>query len=292
MKEFLNENTLYNTLAMYLAEGNSLLLVVEGPDDHLMLKEHCSSDLVLIAGIGGKGQVLRAAELCIKRDLRGVRFLVDRDYDDFTGLKRINLNNVFMSEGHDCFIDVLTSDPALLNRVIDVESSSARRRPGITSALPNPSEIQAEAVALASHLVAVRVMDARRGLGLDFKKFSFGGLKVSEFDIKVIAEKVLVRSSYGGADSVEIIDEVVRTHLEMRELPHLPVGDHDLFSALSRILKQFNVSVSSNALHRGVILAVSCSALKGTIWFKQIQEWCARNDRVGFTCVSSTAFAA
>lgn len=292
MKEYLNENTLYNTLAMYLAEGNSLLLVVEGPDDHLMLKEHCSPDMMMIPGTGGKGQLLRTAELSAKRDLKGVRFLVDRDYDDFSELESIDLDNVFVSEGHDCFMDVLASDPALLNRVIDVETASARRRPEAGNTIPSPSEIQAEAIALASHLAALRIVDARRGLGLNFRKFSFGGLKIKEFDVGIITDMVLVRSGYSGLDSIEIIEEAVQAHFEVWDLPQVPIGDHDLFSALSRVLRKFEVSVAADALHKGVILAVSCTALSGTGWFQKIQEWCAHNDRVGFTCMSSTALAA
>lgn len=292
MKEYLNENTLYNTLAMYLAEGNGLLLVVEGPYDHLMLKEHCSPDMMMIPGTGGKGQLLRTAELSAKRDLKGVRFLVDRDYDDFNELESIDLDNVFISEGHDCFIDVLTSDPALLNRVIDVETASARRRPELGDAVPNPSEIQTEAIALASHLAALRIVDARRNLNLNFKKFSFGALKIEEFDVEIITEMVLVRSGYIGLDSIEIIKEAVQAYLEVWNLPRVLIGDHDLFSALSRILKKFEVRVAADTLHKGVILAVSCTALRGTGWFQKIQEWCAHNDRVGFACTSSTTLAA
>lgn len=292
MKEYLNENTLYNTLAMYLAETNSLILVVEGPDDHLMLKEHASSDLVLMAGTGGRGQALRAAELSVKRGLKNVRFLVDRDYDDFRDVETIELENVFVSDGHDCFIDVLANDPGLLNRVIDVETASARRRPGASSTIPSPSEIQSEAIALASHLVAVRVLDARRSLGLNFRKFSFGELKIRNTNVQIVTKMVLVRSGYDESNSTQIISEAADVHLEVCGLPVLPVGDHDLFSALARVLKHFKVSVSSDALQRGVILAVSCTALSHTGWFRQVQDWCAHNGRVGFDCMSGNALAA
>ena len=292
MQEYLNENTLYATLAMYLSESDSLLLVVEGPDDHLMLKNHCSPELRLIAGTGGRGQVLRTAELALKRNLRRVRFLVDRDYDHFTETACINLENVFVSEEHDCFLDVSTSEPALLTRVIEVHTASARRRPGMGGSIPDPEQIRADSIALAAHLVAVRVVDARRNLSLDFKKFSFGGLNVSQFDVSAIAEIILTRSEYSGDDAEEIIKEAIQTHAEVTALPQVPVGDHDLFSAVARILKRFKVAVSDDVLQRGFILAVSCSALSRTRWFRSIQDWCASESRVGFTCQSDTALAA
>ena len=172
MKEFLNEDTLFNTIAMCLADCDSLILVVEGPDDLLLVRPHCTHEVMVIPSTGGRQQALQSARLAARRGLRGVRFLIDRDYEDFRDPSEQIPGNVVISTSHDCFIDLLASNPGLLQRIIEVETDSARRRPNVTG-IPGSQELRDAAILLASYLAAVRIVDAKRNLGLNFQKFSF-----------------------------------------------------------------------------------------------------------------------
>lgn len=288
VKEYLNENTLFTTVKMYIEESSQLLLVVEGDDDHLVLKEHCTNDLRLIAGIGGREQVLRSAALASSQNLRGVRFLVDRDYENFKASKCSYPENVCLSTGHDMFMDLLANDPKLLRRVIDVHTAGARRRPvkkeNSLPPIPEPLTIAEEALTLAAHLAAVRIVDARRNLNLDFKRFSFGSLKVSEFDTYVIANEIMVRCEQNVDLAVEVVSECVLVHHEIRGQHAFVVGDHDFFSALARVLKCFQISISDEFLQKAFIMGVSCTSVAAGGWFDEIQSWCALNSRTGFDC--------
>ncbi|MBB5748037.1 DUF4435 domain-containing protein [Micrococcus sp. TA1] len=282
MREYLNENTLFNTVAMTLGVSSQLLLIVEGPDDHLLLKRFTTSHLRLLAATGGREQVLGAARLAQSRGLKRSGYLVDRDYDDFTGETSTQLDNVFVSDHHDCFVDLLAVDPKLLKWVIDVHTASARRRGGNARPVPDVEVIEAEAFTLASFLSAVRIVDAMRSLNLDFKRFSFGGLKVNEFDVSKIAHIVLSRSRYSAEDYELIVSEATRMHAHISGLPHLPVGDHDLFEALAKVLSRYGVKVSDDNLQRGYILAATYNTVSGTGWFREIQMWCGEFGKRGF----------
>lgn len=291
MKEYLNENTLFNTVAMFLDENETLLLVLEGPDDHLLLKEFCTPQLQLMAATGGRPQVLSAAKLASERGVARARFLVDQDYDRFSGSTAAQLNNVFASDHHDCFLDLMHTNPSLLRRVIDVYCDSTRRRDDLNITIPEPEAIEKEAFGLASMLAASRIVDARRELYLDFKRFHFGGLPAKDFDVAKIAEIVLTRSQYENGDRSEVIADAVSTHSEVVQMPHSPVGDHDLFSALARVMTQYEVHVSDKILQRSYILKVTCLALSGTGWYQRIQQWCESHGRTGFTCEPQTLAA-
>lgn len=284
MREYLNENTLFNTVAMVLDEGEGLLLVLEGPDDHLLLKGSCTPQLQLLTATGGRPQVLSTARLAHDRRLRRARFLVDQDFDRYNGSTETQLDNVFVSDHHDCFVDLVCVDRSHLHRVIDVHCEQARRRSDQAVSVPEPAFVEGEAFTLASKLAATRIVDARRGLFLDFKRFKFGGLAANDFDVTRIAEIVLTRSRYAGDDRDEVLADAVSVHSEIVEMQHSPVGDHDLFAALARVMRQYEVHVSDDHLQRGFILSVSCDSLIKTNWGKAIQQWCKSYGMSGFTC--------
>lgn len=288
MKEYLNQNTLFITVKMYVQESSQLLLVVEGDDDHLVLKEHCTANLRLIAGVGGRENVLRAAALARAQEVRRVRFLIDRDYDDYKCLPDAYGDNVYVSKGHDIFMDLYANDSHLFRRVIDVHTARTVRRPkhGKIAAAPVPDStiIAEKSLALATHLAAVRIVDARRNLNLDFKRFSFGALTVGDFNIRAIAREMIVRRGYEFDDPERIIDECVAVREEIDGKQAASVGDHDLFSALARVLRQFRISVSDETLQDSFIMGISCSSIRSDGWFMDVQSWCAEHSRTGFDC--------
>jgi hypothetical protein len=284
VREYLNENTLFNTVAMFLDESEGLLLVLEGPDDHLLLRGSCTPQLQLLTATGGRPQVLSTAQLAHDRGLRRARFLVDQDYDRYNGSTETQLDNVLVSDHHDCFVDLMCADRSLLHRVIEVHCDAVRRRGDQTVNAPDPAHIETEAFMLASKLAATRIVDARRRLFLDFKRFRFGGLATADFDVTKIAEIVLTRSQYAGEDRNEILADAVSAHSEIAGMRHSPVGDHDLFAALARVMQEYEVYERDANLQRGFILAVSCDSLIQTSWCKALQQWCMSYGMSGFTC--------
>jgi hypothetical protein len=289
VKEWLNENTLFNTVAMFASETSSLVLVVEGDDDYFVLSRHSSSNLAVLAGVGGRENVLRAAGLARERDLgQQVRFLVDKDYDDFLEGDGLNFPNVFVSQAHDFFMDLLIAEESIAHLVIDAHARTQRRGAQKKKRRPAPGAdlILRDAMGLAVLLSAVRITNERCGLGLEFDRFAFGSLKESEFTVEAIADIVMTRSSFVGdraavqKQSTEVLEEI-----EVRA--HTVVGDHDLFKALARVLKRFEVSVSHENLMNSFLAGVSCVVLAATHCFELIQSWCAENGRVAFDCAAA-----
>lgn len=293
MREFLNENTLFATVAMCAQETPSLLLIVEGDDDHLVLKTHTSTGLQIIPGTGGRDQVLRTAMLAHQRGLQRVRFLIDRDYDDYVESTKIALGNVLESARHDLFMDLVSADPMILQRVVDVHTASASRRGTEKSPrpVPPPADIVENAFRLASQLAAVRIVSARNGLGFDFRRFSFGALRVSEFNVSAIVNIVMVRCGYDEHGAIDVLAEALEAHSELAQYDEPPVGDHDLFSAMARVLKRFDVLVSSQTLQRAFIMGVTCTAVSNLPWFIELQDWCALYGLQGLTCEPGPAAA-
>lgn len=293
MQEYLNENTLYATVAMYLEESSGLALVVEGAHDRLALKHHCSPELLLIEGIGGKMQVLDTARLAIQRSLQRAKFLVDRDFDAF-GLQNQQLpSNVLISDTHDLFTDVLLGDKDILPRVVEVHANSSERRPNAIAL--NSSQVDTlikYAGQLACDLASVRIVDKRRGLSLDFKRFSFGGLDENQLNAEAIGKEVLKRSQYHNANADQVVQDIIETREEIESLPIPCFGDHDFLGALAKSLKLHGTAISSENLRKGLILAMTCKSISGTDWFQEVQDWSALNGKSGFKCEIGRAAAA
>lgn len=292
MREYLNSNTLFATIAMYSSESDDLVLVVEGDDDQLVLKDHCSAELRIIAGIGGKMKVLETANLVRQQQLRRVRFLLDRDYDSYSCEEPDQPENVFFSETHDFFMDLLAKDERLLSKLIDVHMARVFRRPDDRSSTLNLKVVEEEVKSLASIVAAVRVVDAKAKLGLSFNKFSFGELRREDINPQVITQKILTRSKQPVESINEIQFQVDQLCQKTEDLAKIPISDHDLFKALSRVLKFYDVSVSDRELQRGFLLAISCRSIALTTWYREIQEWSRQQQSVGLTCSSSLGLAA
>ena len=273
MLEFLNENTTFAEILL-LRKVDSLVLVVEGPDDRLALKRHVSKELILVAGVGGKPNVLKTAQIAYQEGLSDVRFLLDRDYDEYAADNTVSIGNVIYSTKHDMFTDIAARNPSLLLDIIDVKMDSVRRKGG--SSIPTNDDILSSALNLAD-LAAVRIVDARRKLCLSFRKFRFGGLDTREFDVRTIAQKVFERSEFSlNLDSEvvsAIMNDVESMRIEIEDYEYPPIGDHDLFEALARILKLYKVYESDSQLREAFILTITCKSLMATEWFRKLNDW-------------------
>lgn len=284
MKEFLNSHTLFNTVAMFIKESSSLLLVVEGDDDHFILRQHTSSDLNVLAGMGGRQNVLRAATIARERGLKGVKFLVDRDYDDLNTNTMLSGENVYVSDQHDVIMDLLVNS-GNLHQVVDIHTRKSGRQPGSRSktVVPASGQIIEEAFDLASMLAAARIVNHNNSYGLDFTRFSFGALKVAQFSVEDVVGVVISRCQREDMLSTFLIDST-KVHEETVNSEQKVVGDHDLFHALARVLSRYDIKVQDKALVNTFMAGLTCAAVVASSWFDLIEEWCSRNNRVGFSC--------
>jgi hypothetical protein len=280
VKELLNENTLFATIAMLVQESMQLLLVVEGDDDSFALNRHRHDDLMIIPAVGGRQNILRAAQISLDRGFRDIRFLVDRDYSDPTVLDLPK--NVFVTEHHDLFMDLIVSAPNVLDTVIEAHVRGRRRSPDVPK-LPSAGEIRDRAYALAGCVAAVRIVNEFDSLGLKLERFPIGALPTASGEVEPVVDLAIRRSSFSGVRD-DLVQEVSRTYQAVLPAVNTQVGDHDLFSAIARVLRAEGVTIGADVLVASFLAAVSCVSLQATTWFAQIRAWCSGHGREAFTC--------
>lgn len=272
MLKYLDENDFFSTIMMSRGLGK-LVLVVEGHDDRLVLEPHVSEKLILLAGAGGKQNVLKAAKFAHDKGFSNVRFLVDRDYDDYAVDPVLSLENVIYTSTHDMFIDIATGNPSLLLRIIEVKTDSARRSNG-GSSVPSSNDILVSAFSLATSLAAVRIVNERRKLSLNFKDFPFGKIEPGETNVQIIAEIVISRSNPKDRNIEDkvILSESETIRGEIDEKRAL-VGDHDFFDALAGVLRSFGIKEKGKKLQESFIIKIDCQSLVNLEWFRKLTEW-------------------
>lgn len=280
MKGDLNENTFFNTVAMARQGSKELILVVEGDDDHLVVDDHANRrDLTVIRGVGGRGAVLAAAERAEVAQIKGVRFLIDIDYERFSRPAFKFPANVFTSTHHDAMIDIVLVGPNVLRRVIDVQARSARRR----GADFDTDQAQRDAFVLAAAIAPLRIVNDRSGYGLRLDDFPFGSVSSLSPSSEEIAALALSRSRPTVDEETLTAEiEAEKSKLDMSDVRL--VGDHDYFKALARVLALSGATVGAVALWAGFLGAIACDMLASTDWFEKIQSWGAENSRDVFKC--------
>ncbi|MEV7619132.1 hypothetical protein AB0N59_03235 [Microbacterium sp. NPDC089321] len=281
MRSALNANTFYNTVALARQNVRTLILVVEGDDDHLLVKRHVNDeDVLLIAGVGGKPVVLDAARIAERRNLRGVRFMIDIDYDPFTSPTLRYPANVIESKNHDAIMDVLIIAGDLIEWVMEAYARSSLR----SGAWLDTSKAREDAYVLAASVAPLRVANDRHQYGLKLSKFPFGQLPNAQPGPADLARLVVMRSGNTRTQAdveADIIAEA--THLGTDHVRL--VGDHDYFRALAKVLQLAGVTgVTAENLWTGVLVAIACVHLGATDWYQRLSEWGAANSRATFTC--------
>ncbi|WP_143180877.1 hypothetical protein [Buchananella hordeovulneris] len=275
MKDHLDEHTLFNTVAMQCKATGKMALVVEGKTDYLLLYRPFGGHILLKHATGGKTQVLQAAKLALDRNFDSIRFLVDRDYDNYREAKSYG-SNVLVSVSHDCVIDVVARARDDLHHVICVRV--ARVSPRFSDESCVPEDIAREAYDLCARFSATRIVAARRSLDLRLSEFKFGGLKKCQLSPEEIANQALVRSRYQGDDRERIVQESLKEYERIRISPLLEIGDHDFFDALAYVLNErCRVKVKGDDLQYDVLGAISSKAVFETQWCKEIMAWLKRS---------------
>lgn len=292
MYEVLDDQTLFVTVAMLSDADPSLILVTEGHYDHLTLSRLASEDLVVHLGSpgheasGGKQMVLDAAQLAHDNGLGGVRFLVDRDFDDQVKPHVEHAPNVLTTSHHDMFMDLIAASPEKLAHMVDTYLGESR----IRDPKKNPPSVRSlfeNALRLASYLSVLRVVNELNMLGLKFKDFSFRQVKPLD-SFRDLARAVLQRSRGSQIELEDLVARCEQVSYDILGNPMLNVGDHDFFLALSFTLYNYKV-ISGHDLHVNFISGITAEDVMKTSWGDEIDKWCAENQKSAFLARSSRA---
>lgn len=284
MFELQTWGSLYSTSMMLDGMLRAQALMVEGPDDVLVIEGHKRETLRVLVGSGGKQEVVRAARAAESTGVRDVTFLVDRDFDDYLPSGERLPSTLLSSDTHDLFTDLIEADPSTLVHVIRVQASSWSRQPGkMTQAVDAESAIII-AKRLAVQLAAIRVASARLGLGASFKGVGFQGAPIETSAIKYLVCRVAERNA-SMSFSVEALESTAEGVLqEFAGAEGGLYGDHDFFSALNYAIGVQGPKVGASSLQRAFISAVRCEAMASTGWHRQIEFRCQQLGSAGFDC--------
>ena len=277
MREYENENTLHNAIALAVSgDRNSLVVVMEGDDDPFLLKGWVGDSIRVMSGSGGKGQVIRVAQQFERRGQDRVKFVVDRDYDDFASCAVEYPSNVLSSCHHDCFVDVLAAHERLLPTVVDYHLDAARRSRGSKGELVTSLSVEAivtRCFDLASMLAACRIVDYHHSLGLNFKCFKYVGHSIDDLNTSYIMQRLIESNPSLELEPASFCAEAeaVLCDVRMRSFP--PVGDHDLFAALNFVVSKYSSAPSEKTLRVAVLSSLSVAILRRISWCKALEAW-------------------
>ena len=151
---------------------------------------------------------------------------------------------------------------------------TAARRSNGGSSVPSSNDILVSAFSLATSLAAVRIVNERRKLSLNFKDFPFGKIEPGETNVQIIAEIVISRSNPKDRNIEDkvILSESETIRGEIDEKRAL-VGDHDFFDALAGVLRSFGIKEKGKKLQESFIIKIDCQSLVNLEWFRKLTEW-------------------
>jgi hypothetical protein len=287
VRENLNFNTLFNTVAMVRSEIQKLILIVEGDDDFHLLDHHASDDAVLMPGQGGKPHVLTAAALVEHHSIGRVCFLVDRDFDTYTLTSDPYPANVISSSRHDFFMDIVDAAAYVVDVVVSIHARRMGRRGGVIDA----ASMRVEALALASKIAPFRIVNDKLGLGLNFRDFPFGNFSTINPTSLDISKLIVGRSNteWTSEQLSSLVDDECPSIIgEPIDL----VGDHDFFRALSRVLYEHGMRrITADDLFNSFLsnLSSNCDALRATNWHRAVEDWADAHDSSATSCPCNLA---
>lgn len=281
MKDLITPSSEADSIQMLTAEPGRLVLMLEGPNDRKLLSTFTDSSVYLFVGSGGKEGVLKTAQQIYSRGISRAAFVVDRDYDDFSDNIITYPPNAIVSEHHDCFIDIAESNFDSLARVTTLMLSNSNH---VTLAPHDDpyalgQEVVDSAVRLAFHKAIVRIVAAQLSIDFNFAKFSFFSYSHDEVTAALIYNDLA--RCYRGAkvlpeDPLTLLQQTVE---EVKTLPFIPIGDHDLIEAIRSILKQ-DYSICHNETHfrDAFILTLQSASLLKARWCNDLITWSKQFD--------------
>lgn len=284
MQEHLDGDSFLSLLTLLLPEQKTPVLYVEGEYDRLALHSHISNGFEVRAGRGGREHMLKAARMAAKKGYSVAKFLIDRDYTFDIQENFASIGNILVSSNHDLFMDLVHADRSMLSGMIRVCLN------GVTSNHPDSSlneqveEVLNSSLRRAGQLAAVRIVNERQSLGLNFSRTKLNGNLKSAQDLDVIVATILQVNRREDLDAAELSREAGHVYLELGSNLFNIVGDHDFLDAIGVALRDRGVKLGTMELQRMLVHGVTCRSVSATTWFTDIQCWCKEAGRSAFDC--------
>ncbi|WP_152642045.1 hypothetical protein [Microbacterium azadirachtae] len=140
------------------------ILVVEGPDDLLLLRDHVPQEIIFPAD--GKRNVLRAMDSLAKWNLVGIRAIVDADFDEPEGGR--DDPRVLLYEGRD--LEGMLILFGVLIHLLEHQGSVSK-----LDGAGGPQKIVGQLVQEAHIIAEIRAANERESWGLPFDKVDITG---------------------------------------------------------------------------------------------------------------------
>lgn len=229
------------------------LIFPEGEDDEPLIEKAFGGEVDIRLVSGGKPACLKLAEWLKEDGSCRARVIVDRDFDDVTGVEKVCNPLLIVSETHDVLMDILASAPRVVSAAIKGANKSRYRglRPVAKDSQVNL--IHERALDAAFNLSSVRIWAARNGVGLKFDTFSFVNyFQEGEITVDAAVRNVLRKTEAVpemvpdpeagtlliGNDSFDVSSGALEVCKELQEQRSSLVGDHDFLKALSYLLDE------------------------------------------------------
>lgn len=183
------------------------IVIVEGPDDVLVLKNHLPSEIIFAAD--GKSNVLRAMNSLASWNIVGVRAIVDADFDepdDERGDPRIVLY-----EGRD--LEAMLVILGVLAHLFEHQGSAAK-----LNALGGAAQLCADLVQEAHAVAELRLANVRQSWGLRFNSVDLSAKtdrKTLQIDLARFVA-ALIQASDTHATAAFVLDAVRNDALDGR----------------------------------------------------------------------------
>lgn len=245
--------SLRNLAAMRANGGGATPMIIpEGIEDVSLIEKAFEgrADIRLLEG--GKISSLLLAEMLEADGIGGVCILVDRDLDNVTPVEPTNFSTVVLTEAHDTLMDVLVAVPRVLKDSIRRVNRNRYHRLTSEETHEDIENIIARAVEAVFNLTLIRVISARRELGLNFRKFPFAQylgadkptlhdaarwvLRKARDEPNLCVDSKELTVSLAGR-KVALFAEASAVHSELYADRWKLVGDHDFLAALDFMLE-------------------------------------------------------
>ena len=289
-----DENRFINEIMMIRPSENRVILVVEGKDDIVFLKHHIIPERVRIMQSGGKTNALAAAKYAYEKNMTGIFFLVDLDYDELTVFEK-NYPLAIFSKSHDLFMDLLIANMDIMCRVI-----MGALVPTLGSDKDEPDCRQhavktfTQAVDLSSRLVDVRIASHKNSLNLKLENFPFGKLSSSTPSCDEIAEIIQRQSdTHLNVGDIEKLvgksmyaEDSVPSPAEIEDILK-KIGDHDFVAAVHKVFSCSFPAVEKfprKHFRNSFLTMIPCETLENVAWIYLLKKKLSKINYEIFSC--------
>lgn len=243
---------LRNLAAMRENGGDPLPLIVPEGEEDIPLIEKAFGDSVDIRLMdGGKEKCIELAELLDKEGTKRARVLVDRDFGAVDHRSAPGNPLTIQTHAHDTLMDVLLAAPRVLGKVVErVNQVSYREMTPSERARATKTTLQATERA-AFNITSIRILNARRDIGLSFNRFPFGVyLQSATVDLAQAVHWVLTKTAQTSllqidvklglvqfcGDQIDVVGEAAKIRGALGGQKWELIGDHDLLATLDFFL--------------------------------------------------------